>query len=152
MSILFFILCHHLKGNFLMQKKSTPEQLNWRKHYMSTVMDNGEVHSWYVPSLWRLVEPLPVIKILVYDIYQTVKRHIEEEYIAEDWKRVAHADLSYPIIVNDLHGVVDGVHRIAKSYQLNKRYINAKRIKTMPEPDMVFDTVEDYDSYFAKLS
>lgn len=135
-----------------MQMKSTKEQLKWRKHYMSTVMDDGRVYSWNVPKLWKLVEPLPVIKILVYDIYQTVKRHIEEEYIAEDWKRVAHADLSYPIIVNDLHGVVDGVHRIAKAYQLNKRYINAKRIKTMPEPDMVFDTVEDYDSYFAKLS
>lgn len=119
---------------------------------MSTVMDDGRVYSWSVHKLWKLVEPLPVIKILVYDIYQTVKRHIEEEYITEDWKRVAHADLSYPIIVNDLHGVVDGVHRIAKAYQLNKRYISAKRIKTMPEPDIVFKNEKAYDDYFNNLS
>lgn len=134
-----------------MSKHSTADQLKWRKHYMSTLMDNGEVHSWFVPNLWRLVEPLPIVKVLVFDIYQSVKRHIEEEYIEEDWLRVKHADLSYPIIINDVHGVVDGVHRIAKAYQLNKRFINAKDIKTMPKPDMVFKDEKAYDQYFDSL-
>lgn len=134
-----------------MQKQSNKEQLLWRKHYMSTVMDSGEVHSWHVPKLWELARTLPTINVLVVDIYKTVQRHIEEEYIEEDWVRVRNADLSYPILINDVHGVVDGVHRIAKAYKTNKRYIKAKRIETMPKPDIVFANVTAYENYFNNL-
>ena len=91
--------------------------------------------------MWELARTLPTINVLVVDIYKTVQRHIEEEYIEEDWVRVRNADLSYPILINDVHGVVDGVHRIAKAYKTNKRYIKAKRIETMPKPDIVFANV-----------
>lgn len=134
-----------------MQKQSNKEQLLWRKHYMSTVMDSGEVHAWHVPKLWELARTLPTINVLVVDIYKTVQRHIEEEYIEEDWVRVRNADLFYPILINDVHGVVDGVHRIAKAYKTNKRYIKAKRIETMPKPDIVFANVTAYENYFNNL-
>ncbi len=134
-----------------MQKPSNKEQLLWRKHYMSTVMDSGEVYAWHVPKLWELARTLPTINVLVVDIYKTVQRHIEEEYIEEDWVRVRNADLSYPILINDVHGVVDGVHRIAKAYKTNKRYIKAKRIETMPKPDIVFANVTAYENYFNNL-
>ena len=42
-----------------------------------------------------------------------------------DYKRIKNADLSYPIIItHDMH-IIDGVHRLTKSYMENKKTIKA---------------------------
>lgn len=43
----------------------------------------------------------------------------------DDYKRILKADLSYPIIISDQGFIVDGVHRLAKSYLEKREYIKA---------------------------
>lgn len=44
----------------------------------------------------------------------------------DHYKRILDAELKYPIIIDKKTGyVIDGMHRLAKSYMLNKRHIHA---------------------------
>ena len=40
-----------------------------------------------------------------------------------DYKRIINADLRYPIIINEKHKIIDGMHRLAKAYLKNKKKI-----------------------------
>lgn len=45
----------------------------------------------------------------------------------DDTQRIQNADLKYPIIMNQLGFVIDGMHRLTKAYLNNEEYIDVYR-------------------------
>ena len=60
---------------------------------------------------WGNVSPLQVIK--------------NKNISPTDYNRIIHADLRYPIIITEKYKVIDGMHRLAKAYLKDKKYIRA---------------------------
>lgn len=58
-------------------------------------------------------------KISVIDVLANTKKYREE------YNKIINVDMSYPIIINERFGILDGLHRIAKSYLNKKKTIQA---------------------------
>lgn len=50
----------------------------------------------------------------------------DKEKYKDHYKRILDADLRYPILVNKKFRILDGVHRITKSFIKNKKYIKVR--------------------------
>ena len=55
--------------------------------------------------------------------------------VAEHFRLMEAADLSYPIILAADGRVMDGMHRIAKALSLGLETVEAVRFEKQPEPD-----------------
>lgn len=64
--------------------------------------------------------------------------HCHEKCCPEHEARIANADLSYPIIFDPYHELIDGVHRIIKAIRNGEKYIKGKRLPKMPTPKKTF--------------
>ena len=60
---------------------------------------------------WGNVSPLQVIK--------------NKNVSPNDYNRIVNADLRYPIIITKKYKVIDGMHRLAKAYLKENKYIRA---------------------------
>lgn len=60
--------------------------------------------------------------------------------VAEHARRIAAADLSYPVILNSRGELMDGGHRIAKAWLAGRTDVDAVRFDVDPEPDWVEPT------------
>lgn len=107
------------------------------KHTFSYEHNGSEV-VWDVRDIWNAVRDEPVrrlsIAVLKLD-YSKVSKH----YDSDDLKRIAEADLSFPIIVSKPPSdskllIVDGYHRIGKCIAQGRSNVNVKYIKKMPRP------------------
>lgn len=91
--------------------------LNIFDHEISTIKISDFIHTldykgWGDPSENVFYSPRDVLKNPTKKMYK------------DEIKRIEEADLSYPIIIYN-NNIVDGVHRLTKSYIKNKKTIKA---------------------------
>ena len=55
--------------------------------------------------------------------------------VTEHFRRVAEADLSYPVILGPGNRVMDGMLRVARALLESRTTIRARRFRELPEPD-----------------
>lgn len=101
--------------------------------------------AWDVVGLIERVSSLSPIEISLSDIAELDERHwfnYEADSptcrkIAEHARLIEEADLSYPIIVDHEHRVMDGMHRVCKALNQGAETILAYRLEVLPKPDFV---------------
>ena len=80
--------------------------MNFDNHDYAHEDIDGKIKSWHVPDLWKYTENFEVIEVPVESIIKRINMFINI-FNADDWDRVINADLTYPIIVNDICGIAD---------------------------------------------
>lgn len=118
--------------------------MNFDNHDYAHEDIDGKIKSWHVPDLWKYTENFEVIDVPVESIIKTINMFINI-FNADDWERVINADLSYPVIINDITGIADGCHRTVKAMFLGMDTIKAVRIVDFPEPKRIWNNWKDYD-------
>lgn len=118
--------------------------IDFANHTFAFENTDNKIRSYHVPDLWNHVRDYEVITIDLVNVIQCINTYINN-FTADDWTRVMYADLTYPIIINDVSGIADGCHRTVKAMMLGYTQINAVRIVDFPEPTRVWDNWEDYD-------
>lgn len=106
-----------------------------------TMVRGGKRLLWYTERLWRLSADLPVRQVAIESIpefqqncwFQTRPPTVQE--VAGHARRIMDADLSFPVILNDLGGLMDGGHRLSKAYLEGQTHVSAVQFATLPEPD-----------------
>ena len=104
-----------------------------------------ERHIWDTQRLWEASSGLPKTKVSIESIPEVdincwfESREPTLRAIAGHAVRIATADLSYPIILNDCGELMDGGHRICKALSLGHSTILAVRFSQTPEPDESVD-------------
>jgi hypothetical protein len=100
--------------------------------------------TWDVERLWKLAKALPVIEVPLKDLGHYLDRDcwfggktVTIKMVAEHYKKIEQADLSYPIILNEDGGLMDGTHRVVKAWILGQETIKAVKFEKTPEPDIV---------------
>jgi hypothetical protein len=105
--------------------------------------DEKNLYYWKCKTLWKLAEDLPVEDVPLESFDWTNENFQCESLsnpplwrdIGDHAKRILAADLQYPIIINAEGDVMDGMHRILKSYVFGLPTIKAIRFTTNPAPD-----------------
>lgn len=106
---------------------------------------DGTIKSYDVYKFWELSKDLEIFDI---DLTIPISRinNMINQFNNDDWQRVKEADLSYPIILNDVTDVLDGCHRCVKAMLLGHTSIRAVRLNNLPEPINVWSNWSDYDA------
>ena len=106
---------------------------------------DGGLGVWEVPRLWRLAANLPVHHLPI----STLEPEYEQVYwfggeteptvraVVDHARKIAAADLNYPIILSHTGVVMDGMHRVAKALMLDHETIDAVQFDHDPDPDRV---------------
>jgi hypothetical protein len=112
-----------------------------RKQYHFRPSPKG-YYAWDVGKLIKLAESLPVILIELEKISELNENYWYGESIpsvrsvAEHARLISACDLRYPIILSSDGRVMDGMHRVAKAWMQNEKFIRAKQFITDPPPDL----------------
>jgi hypothetical protein len=100
--------------------------------------------TWDVARLWRLAQALPVFELPLKALEHYLDRDcwfggktVTTKMVAEHYKKIEQADLSYPIILNEAGGLMDGTHRLVKAWILGHESIRAVKFEKTPQPDIV---------------
>lgn len=107
----------------------------------------GPLKIWNVQQLRELAEDLPERWVPLAEI-QDLDRvgwfgqeghcgRLTIREVAEHARRIAEADLSYPILLSAEGYLLDGFHRLAKAHLEGKPQILAKQFPADPEPDRI---------------
>lgn len=104
---------------------------------------DGTIKAYDVYGLWKASENLEVFNIDLTTVLSRINNMVNG-FTPDDWQRVMEADLSYPIIVNDITGVLDGCHRSVKAMMLGYTTIRAVRLNHMPPPTRVWNSWDEY--------
>jgi hypothetical protein len=110
---------------------------------------HGQKHTWRVSRLWELSKELPIRKIslqefanyLDNDFWYNAGARISTRSVATHCKKIIDADLRYPIILDQAGRLMDGMHRLAKAWILEKATINVVQFTQNPPADAVEDGV-----------
>ena len=122
-------------------------------HTYATTDDHGKVRTFIVPRLWKLAEEFPVEDVPLAPLVEANKEYINKTWGPMDWVKVRNCDLNYPIILGESDDeVMDGVHRVMQAHHLGHTTIKARRIRVLPEPDLIFDNWNDHFMYFKQPS
>ena len=107
--------------------------------------DDANIYYWKATTLWKLSENLPTEHIPLTDFdwandnFQC--RSLSDpplwRDIGDHAKRILKADLQYPIIINENGDIIDGMHRVLKSYMFDLPTVKAVRLQKMPSPDQI---------------
>lgn len=116
---------------------------NQISQFVGNELPDGTIVTYLVKDLWDISTNLETFDLDL-DIAIYLFNTFLNDFNAGDWERVIKADLSYPILVNDTYGMLDGCHRAAKALLLGHTTIRAKRIVTLPKPLKVYASWEDY--------
>lgn len=104
-------------------------------HTFSLDHDQTTTHTWSIPYLWALSEPLSVSEWSVPDSFLS-EWSWGKDTLADHILRVLSADLSYPILT--YRGcVVDGNHRVIKALALGQTSLASKDFSELPPPSLV---------------
>lgn len=96
---------------------------------------------WYTERLWSLARDLPakwvrIDQIKEFDMDCWFGGDVPTcRAVARHAKRIADADLSFPIILSSNGKLMDGGHRIAKAWMCGREEIAAVQFVEDPEPD-----------------
>ena len=110
-----------------------------------TTLREGKRLLWYTKRLWGLSKDLKSFRIPLSDIaeldsdcwFGSAQPTLRE--VAKHVDRIAKADLSHPIILNDDGSLMDGGHRVCKALINGQTLILAVKFAEMPTPDEVLD-------------
>lgn len=119
--------------------------INFNKHTASFKMKDQKIGTWLVPTFWELTKNQNVVIIPTETLLEIILGYVNNDYEDDDWNRVEIADLSYPIIINDTHGILDGCHRVVKAYMLGHKEVVCVRLNDLPTPLYVWDSWEQLD-------
>jgi hypothetical protein len=113
-----------------------------RKQYHCRVGSDGGLDAWDIDRLIGLVASQPTEEIPLADIAE-----IDTDYwfahgyrptvraVAQHFQLMTEADLRFPIVVDPQGGLMDGMHRVARSLAEGRETVTAKRLSVMPKPD-----------------
>ncbi|QGN32645.1 hypothetical protein [Microlunatus sp. Gsoil 973] len=93
--------------------------------------------------LWELAADLPVVSVLIDSIPEFDEdcwfggRPVTCRMVAMHAERIQKADLRYPVILSADGRLMDGGHRVAKSWLGGATTIDAVRFHVDPEPDYI---------------
>lgn len=105
-------------------------------------------HVWYTERLWELARNLPVVTIELEslkhldgvcwfdDDFPPTLRNVVEHFV-----RMEQVDLDYPIILDPDGQLFDGAHRVAKRLASGQSTIQAVKLKELPPPDEIVDSI-----------
>lgn len=113
-----------------------------RAQYHFRQSPNG-LQAWDIRKLVQETGHLAVISVPLSDIAE-----VDENWwfndkvptvraIADHITLIEDADLSFPILLCPEGRLMDGMHRVAKALALGYISIDARRLRTLPEPDYV---------------
>ena len=116
-------------------------------HGKFCMMVKGERHTWFIQSLVKATDNLPVVDVELTELDKYLDEnawfHGDNEptirAFIQHHRRVEQADLSFPIIMNPNIGVLDGLHRIVKAHTLGQSSIKAVILDELPKPDYMGD-------------
>ena len=99
--------------------------------------------AWDVRRLVRLSRDLPLQAVALSDIAELDREHWyghgsatpTVRSVVEHCQLIMAADLAYPIILDSVGRVMDGMHRIGKALMLGHDYIDAVQFTVDPAPD-----------------
>ena len=106
---------------------------------------DGSIKAYDVHEFWNAVKDMAPFELDINIPIGCINSFINK-FTQDDWDRVIEADLSYPIIVNDISGILDGCHRSVKAMLLGHTSIKAVRLNDLPEPTKVWANWSDYDA------
>jgi hypothetical protein len=116
------------------------ERAAWRR-LCSQPLPDGSMHFWRMEQLWTAAAGLPVREVRTRDLpgFDEVRwfggpLEIRPtcRTVAEHARDIYDADLAYPIILSPTGDVLDGMHRICKSYVQGIEKIDAVQLREMP--------------------
>ena len=115
------------------------------------IEDDGEtMYYWKCSRLWKLTEDFPVehIPLDAFDwesdnFTWNINRSPLWKEVGDHTKRILATDLQYPIIISEDGHVMDGMHRVLKSYVFCLPTVKAVRFDKNPPPDMEIPLAED---------
>ena len=121
------------------------KMINFNKHTASFRLNDQKIGTWLVPTFWELTKNQNVVIIPTSELIDIILGYVNNDYDEDDWNRVELADLSYPIIVSDTYGILDGCHRVVKAYLLGHTEVVCVRLNTLPAPLYEWDSWEQLD-------
>ena len=110
----------------------------------------AEEHFWRNETLWEAASSEPIEQVSLDalpwhdDGCNTLGSPPTWGALAEHCKRVWDADMNHPIICGPTGDIVDGMHRIIRTYIEGRRTIACVTLREMPPPDEVHPRV-DFD-------
>ena len=114
-------------------------------HGKFSTLINGKRHTWLIQSLIEETKNLAIFEVSIdeFEQYLDVNAwfHGDKETtlreIISHYKRAEQSDLSYPIILSDEFGVMDGLHRILKAHLSGQSSLPVVRLLKTPPPDYI---------------
>lgn len=121
------------KGIQLVVPKKELEEQNSGNSYLRQGM------VWKPETLWKFAEEkgyevrdLPLWTVNICDLPWQI--HTLRDFIRE-MHHVNQCTFDYPIIIDNMGIIADGMHRVVKAFLEGKETIKAIRLEEMPEPD-----------------
>ena len=110
-----------------------------------TIRD-GKRLVWYTERLWSEARTLKSFDIdlsqipeLDHDCWFNHGSMPTLRNVADHCRRINHANLEWPIILNSDGSLMDGGHRVCKALLAGHKTIRAVRFAVMPKPDEVHE-------------
>jgi hypothetical protein len=102
-----------------------------------------DLHIWNIARLWELARALTPESVETESLHGVDENlwftHTEPTLreVVVHAKKIANADMSYPIILDVDGSIMDGAHRIAKAMLEGRSHVRAVRFSVRPAPDVV---------------
>lgn len=120
--------------------------LGWEQNLVSRIEPNGSTSIWAVERLWEHARDLPVQQCAVHTLQHLLddpvwfpdgEREPTVKAVAEHAERILSADLEFPVILAANGDILDGMHRLAKTWMLGVESIKTVQFTEDPAPDWV---------------
>ena len=120
------------------------------EHSYSRANSDGTFAGWNVKRLWQLSKALPVENKPIQAFQEAIDKWISFESVEQpDGRMTANIDiehfycikrasLKYPIILDMDGRVMDGMHRLMKTYLSDRPIILVVQFTKTPDPDIIY--------------
>lgn len=120
------------------------------QHSYSREYEDGCFAAWDVKRLWQLSKSLPIENLPIQNFQEAIDKWITFDSVeqpdgrftanidVEHFYRIKRASLKYPIILDSDGRIMDGMHRLMKTYLSDKPLLSVVQFTKTPEPDIVY--------------
>ena len=120
------------------------------EHSYSRENSDGTFAGWNVKRLWQLSKALPVENKPIQAFQEAIDKWISFDSVEqpdgrmtasidiEHFYRIKRASLKYPIILDMDGRIMDGMHRLMKTYLSDRPIILVVQFTKTPDPDIVY--------------